>query len=455
MTDVLYDKLVYGRELTREQWRKIKYRPFSDSDMYAIIEDPSFGIDKSEIGPISGTKMYYTAYNKPSSNWITENCSENVFDVTTRTGYLVLNEDVTILETGEYSNVFDDNGYDENISSIDIPEQITKIGNNAFKYCYNLSSITLPNTITSIGDNAFRDSHINNLYFPESIIKIGDYAFYNSSHDILICSSTNMIELGENSFGDEEDSIMLCFVPTECLSDYENNEDWQRYVYQFISIEDMNKMIIYCADEKIESSWIEENCISNEFDNNMSIGYLTLKDNVNEISGNLEDELNIFDNNVSCLYNLIIPNQITSIKDYAFSGISVDNIILPNSLKFIGNYAFYEFEAGDINIPNLVESIGSYAFYNSYLYNINISGKDTILNENSFEDCTIDNSIILPTNLTNIPNNCFKGSYIGLIVFPESLKTIGNSAFEECELNNINLPSNLTSIGDSALKILI
>lgn len=42
-----------------------------------------------------------------------------------------------------------------NVTSQDIPEGITKIGNGAFKYTTSLKSVSIPNSVTSIGDNAF------------------------------------------------------------------------------------------------------------------------------------------------------------------------------------------------------------------------------------------------------------------------------------------------------------
>jgi len=59
MGEIIYDKLVYGRELTPEQWSKLKYRPLDDTDMYGIAENPSFGIDKSLIGGGNYMEMFY------------------------------------------------------------------------------------------------------------------------------------------------------------------------------------------------------------------------------------------------------------------------------------------------------------------------------------------------------------------------------------------------------------
>ncbi|MBQ9355866.1 MAG: leucine-rich repeat protein [Prevotella sp.] len=63
--------------------------------------------------------------------------------------------------------------------------------------------------------------------------------------------------------------------------------------------------------------------------------------------------------------NTIIPSNVTSIEDYAFSGCRMTSITIPNSVKTIGSFAFSGcFYLSSIAIPNSVTSIKSYAFSN-------------------------------------------------------------------------------------------
>ena len=68
---------------------------------------------------------------------------------------------------------------DQEITSLEIPEGVSKIGKNAFQKCSDLTSLTLPDGITSIGENAFlRCTGLTSLTLPEGITSIGESAFY-------------------------------------------------------------------------------------------------------------------------------------------------------------------------------------------------------------------------------------------------------------------------------------
>ncbi len=62
-------------------------------------------------------------------------------------------------------------------------------------------------------------------------------------------------------------------------------------------------------------------------------------------------------------------------------------------------------------------------------------------------------AVLLPQNLTVIPENAFNGSAIVSILIPNSVESIGNKAFYSCSsLASVSLPMSLTSIGDYAFN---
>ncbi|MCR4900683.1 MAG: leucine-rich repeat protein [Treponema sp.] len=68
------------------------------------------------------------------------------------------------------------------LTNITIPDNVTTIKNYAFNGCSALSSITFPNKVTTIGNQAFKDcSAISSLTIPDNVTSIGEEAFFGCS----------------------------------------------------------------------------------------------------------------------------------------------------------------------------------------------------------------------------------------------------------------------------------
>ena len=156
---------------------------------------------------------------------------------------------------------------------------------------------------------------------------------------------------------------------------------------------------------------------------------------------------------------LVIPNDITEIKDYTFYNCSnLTSISIPNSVTTIGDYAFSGCNSlTSINIPNSVTRIGRSSFYNTIWYNNQIDGviyinnvlyayKGTMPNNTSinikegivyispgaFYDCTGLTSITIPNSVTGIGFLAFRQSGLTSITIPISVIEIEDQAFISC-----------------------
>lgn len=65
------------------------------------------------------------------------------------------------------------------LESIAIPESITSIGSGAFSGCSSLTSIALPERVTSIGNWAFHSTGLKSITIPESVTSMGKYVFFD------------------------------------------------------------------------------------------------------------------------------------------------------------------------------------------------------------------------------------------------------------------------------------
>ena len=176
---------------------------------------------------------------------------------------------------------------------------------------------------------------------------------------------------------------------------------------------------------------------------------------------------------------LIIPDDVTNISSYAFSGCSdLTSVTIPNSVSSIGEGAFKGCNGlTSVAIPNSVTSIGSYAFDGTpwldnqpdglvyvgkiaYKYKgempayTRIAIKDGTygIAGNTFYGCKGLTSINIPNSVTSIGSEAFSGcSGLTSVTIPNSVTSIGSSAFSGCSsLTSVIIPNSVTSIGNGA-----
>ena len=64
------------------------------------------------------------------------------------------------------------------LTSVTLPEGVTKIGESAFQGCDSLTSVTIPDSVTEIGSYAFEGcSLLTTIKIPNNVTTIGEAAF--------------------------------------------------------------------------------------------------------------------------------------------------------------------------------------------------------------------------------------------------------------------------------------
>ena len=325
-----------------------------------------------------------------------------------------------------------------NLTSITIPYGVTSIGWGAFNECSGLTSITIPDGVTSIGNNAFQlCSGLTSVTIGNSVTSIGHNAFWSCTGltSVTIGNSVTSIGMEAFTYCNGLTSVHILDIAKWCEISFEN----------------------YNANPLV-------------YTQNLYVNGVLVKD-------------------------LIIPDSVTSIGVYAFSGCeSLTSVAIPDSVTSIGESAFYGCSGlTSIAIPDSVTSIGDYAFQGcNGLTSVTIGNGVTSIGKQAFYDCSGLTSVTIPKNVMSIGKDAFNGCYNlknvyitdiakwceinfekgnsnplnaniyghnlylnGVIItdltIPEGVTSISDGLFYNCtSLTSITIPDSVTSIGDCA-----
>lgn len=241
----------------------------------------------------------------------------------------------------------------ETITYEDKEYTVTAIGESAF-FQRNITSITFPNSITSVGRAAFYCcSLLDSVVLPEKVTVIGDMLFANctSLRRVVIPEGLTLID---NSAFNSCHSLDSLIIPNSVT----RIEDWAFAGCKGLTYVEMSRGLTYvgrgafgdCGALKTViipdlSSWSMINF--GDYNSNPLTTTKTLKINNEEIR------------------DLVIPDDVTYIGDYAFRGCtSITSVTMGENVTKIGTSAFYGCKnCASITIGENVTSIGSWAFY--------------------------------------------------------------------------------------------
>ncbi len=363
----------------------------------------------------------------PPKQYIVNDVGEAVLQV-----YQENDKDVVLPETVEIDGktypltTIDENAFTwtspaySEIESIKISKNIKSINSKAFRCLSKLKKFIVDDEnkfFTTIDDALYssdkktiikypqgKDSNIARVYsYAETI---SPYAFYGCSKLEEIKAYDNIKNIGGYAFGECE-SLRKFTVP-------EGVTELKSGTFQYCSnLEELNLP----STLKYFDRYIINACYSLK-EINVAIGSNYLVEEDGCLYNKNKDTLLVCIN-VSKNEEVIVPEGVTTIYDYAFASCkNLKRIILPEGLKKINPYTFSSCEnLVEINIPTTVKEIDSYAFLNcASLESIDISDGVEKIGNYTFEQCEKLQYINIPDSVKEIGNNLIYNNLITKIL---------------------------------------
>ena len=260
------------------------------------------------------------------------------------------------------------------LTSVTIGDNVKTIDESAFSGCAVLTAVTFGNDVTDIGTKAFFGCKaLSDIVFGDSVANIGESAFHG-------CSAI----------------VELNFPASIKSMDYRT----------FSGCPNLNKVNI-----KDIAKWCE-------IDVSSADGYPVYIAKGLYVNGQK-------------LTELVIPDTVTEIGDYAFIGCEeVTSLTLSKNLKTIGESAFSELKSlTTVEIPQGVVTIG----------------------RGSFGYCSKLASVSIPDSVKTICDYAFQRTDLTSVVIPDGVESIGEGAFTRCsKLENVTIPNSVWKVGSWA-----
>lgn len=416
----------------------------------AITEDNdilgSFTVIQSTKGNAVNEIVYHTSTNEPVEIAGEEGFGAvmlaHIFDHEHNSGRIIFDYVVRAVPVGTFKGCSE-------ITSFELPDNIVKLGREAFSGCTGCKEFILPKSIEIIEGSVYDGCDgvlITNGYIPNQSTSATDpdHWLYGSNFPVVYINDG----VGSGAFYDYD--ILQNVVLGDAVHNIHNK-----------AFEDCDNL----TEVNIGSfaQWCDIT-FGGRTANPLHSGSCMLV-----VDGEVIDEVVTTDDirkvgqfafyNYTPIKRIVINDKTTAIGAYAFSQCDVESIELSSSILSIGNSAFSQCRVntltinGDFKEQTTTGSTSRHWFYDIMVENIVFSDKCSTVNDMIFSDINF-HTLTIASTVKSICNGAFAGCHeLHDVDLGIGLEYIGNHTFYECtSLAEVILPESLTTINGYAFK---
>lgn len=317
-----------------------------------------------------------------------------------------------VVELGEY--LFNKSNYQKKLESVVLPEGLQIIGDGVFMECANLTDVNIPSTVTKIGNQAFESCGVSQVDLPEGLASVGFGAFRWSKLESLQIPVT-LTKIG-----------MVAFAGCNELQELTVAEGHPLYTSVNNCIIDGNKTVVLGCKASVIPEDGSVTVIGAHAFRYLSFETFTVPSCITEIGDSAFSQCD--------LQEIVFSEGLQTIGREAFSGCRyLESVKLPAGLKTVKSEAFLMCEAlQEVELPASLELVGEFAFAHC----------DSLV------------SVKIPEGVAAIGNMAFYGAALEELVLPGSLQTVGYGAFAECEaLKSVRIAASVAEIQGGAFEL--
>ena len=365
----------------------------------------------------------------------------------------------------------------KNLKHFDMPTNVKSIGAFAFCHCHKLQEIDLSGCtkLKRIANSTFRDCWLlKHVEFPEGLKVIGYEAFLNDISLTEVILPSTIVAIGTKGLDDNEEGLGLenqltaeekenantrgynnVFTIDFARNSGSEHESYINYVLQSNSYESLTDLIntvrvFYYPTNELLTSYVGQKVdtemlispfswdISNS-GNNSIIASLS-EDGVLTITG--QGKIKNFE---------LFKSPWYSLND------KIREIHIGEGITELGNHLFYDCSMCEsVTLPSTLTRIGTAVFYNcKNLASITLPNGLTTIEGHTFTNCEKITEITLPAGISVLPEGVFGNCYrLAKVEIKGDVIQYGNRAFFNCpSLNTYTISPYVKQMGDEIFRV--